>query len=45
MKKVIVFGSSGFVGNALCIYLIEKGYVVDGCDLLNTSQAKLNFFF
>ena len=33
MKKILVTGSSGTIGTALCIELLKKGYDVIGADL------------
>ena len=35
MEKVIVTGSSGFIGMHLCIRLIKEGYMVHGIDNMN----------
>ena len=32
MKKIIVTGSAGFIGSALCIKLLERGDSVIGID-------------
>lgn len=43
MKKILVTGSSGTVGTALCMELLKKGYDVIGVDLkLNEWDRKVN---
>jgi len=48
MKKILVTGSSGFIGMHLCIDLLNDGYVVKGIDNMNDyydvslKEARLN---
>ncbi|HET6244683.1 MAG: SDR family oxidoreductase [Bacteroidetes bacterium] len=46
MIKVLIFGSSGFVGAALVKYMSELGYSVSGCDIINNDEKEyLNAFY
>jgi nucleoside-diphosphate-sugar epimerase len=44
MKKVIVLGSEGFIGNNLVHHFKGKGYEVFGCDLFETSLDNYTYF-
>ena len=35
MEKILVTGSSGFIGMHLCKNLLNHGYVVEGIDNMN----------
>ena len=45
MKKVLVTGSSGFIGRHLIIKLKELGYYVIGLDLVNIDDKNLDLFY
>ena len=38
MKHILILGSEGFIGNHLVNYFLDKGFVVYGCDLFETSR-------
>lgn len=40
MKKVIFFGSEGYIGSHLVAYLKSKNYIINGFDIQDTSQSK-----
>ena len=48
MEKVLVTGSSGFIGMHLCKNLLDDGYIVEGIDNMNDyydlslKEARLN---
>jgi dTDP-glucose 4,6-dehydratase/UDP-glucose 4-epimerase len=46
-KRVLVTGSSGFIGTALAKELMKRGYLVDGCDILSNELTRQfnNFYF
>ena len=35
MEKILVTGSSGFIGMHLCKNLLDDGYIVEGIDNMN----------
>ena len=39
-KKIVVTGSSGFIGKNLCVKLSELGYEVLGIDLTKTGDNR-----
>lgn len=41
MKKILVAGSSGTIGTALCEILIKKGYEIEGIDIKHNKWSKL----
>lgn len=45
MKKVLVTGSSGFIGRHLIIKLKQLGYYVIGLDLVNIDDQNLDLFY
>ena len=46
MKKVLIFGVSGFVGPYLCQEFLNEGYVVCGSDIVKSDrlQKEVEFF-
>lgn len=44
-KTVLITGSSGYIGKALCIRFLEMNYKVFGFDLKNLHIDNKNFFF
>ena len=43
MEKVLVTGSSGFIGMHLCQNLLNDGYFVEGIDDMNDYNNFINF--
>ena len=44
-KSFLITGSSGFIGKALCKFLIEKGHKVFGIDVVTSDFSDVNFKF
>jgi nucleoside-diphosphate-sugar epimerase len=45
MKKILITGSSGFIGRAAVLYALKKGYKVNGLDIKDTDITHKNFTF
>ena len=43
MKRILVTGAAGFIGAALCLELIKKGYQILGVDNLDKSSLQISF--
>ena len=45
MVKVLVIGSSGYIGSRLCYELVKLNYTVSGCDIAKPdfNQENINF--
>lgn len=44
MKRVIITGAGGFIGNALAKYLLDQGVIVYGVDISSKSMARLQHY-
>ncbi|MFY7965492.1 MAG: NAD-dependent epimerase/dehydratase family protein [Chitinophagaceae bacterium] len=37
-NKILIIGSQGFIGSAICNYFLKKGFDVVGCDIVDKSE-------